>query len=65
MERKANKEIRDKIKRAGLRQWEVAARAGIAESTFVKWIRFHLEGDKLERVERAIDELTERSGNDE
>lgn len=65
MERKANKEIRDKIKRAGLRQWEVAARAGIAESTFVKWIRFPLVGDKLERVERAIDELTERSGNDE
>ena len=58
MERKANKEIRDKIKRAGLRQWEIAEQLRMDESQLSRWLRHELEGERLERVERAIDELT-------
>lgn len=50
----ANEEIRERIKAAGLKHWEVALAVGVCESTFCAWLRRPLVGDKLQRTEEAI-----------
>jgi transposase len=54
-----NKEIRNKIHGHGLKQWEVAEKIGIGDATFCVWLRRELKGTRLERTEKAIDELLE------
>ena len=54
---KANQELRDEIKQAGLHIYEVADRAGLYETSLTRWLRKDLEGDRLARVRRAVDEL--------
>ena len=52
-----NQEIRDRIKAAGLKQWQVAKKLGVAESTFIRWLRDELPSDQKEAIFKAIDEL--------
>lgn len=64
---KANEDIRTAIRSAGLFQWEVAAEIGIAEITFLKWMRFPLPDDKKKKVLTAIlklsaEQLAEEAG---
>lgn len=55
----ANREIRDKIQRARLRNWEVAEKVGITDGRFSVWLRTPLSDERRARVEKAIAELTQ------
>ena len=52
-----NQDIREKIKAAGLKQWQVAKKMGVAESTFIRWLRDELSADQREAIIRAITDL--------
>jgi transposase len=51
--------IKDKINRAGLRQWEIAEKMNISEFTLSRWMRRpeNLSEDKLNDINDAIIEL--------
>ncbi len=58
-----NKDIRQTIENAGLRYWEVAETIGVHPATLCAWLRRPLSGNRLERVQKAIDKLlAEREG---
>ena len=52
-----NQEIRDQIKAAGLKQWEVAKMLGVAESTFIRWLRDDLSEGQRAAISKAIEDL--------
>ena len=52
-----NQDVRQAIKAARLMQYEVAAKLGISEFTFCKWLRTELNEEKKELVFAAISEL--------
>lgn len=54
----SNKTIRDQIADAGLRHWEVADLIGISSYTLSVWLRHELTGERLERVQAAINRLS-------
>lgn len=54
---RANLDIRSQISNARLRNWEIARAVGISDSTFSKWLRTDLTGERKERVEKAINDL--------
>ena len=54
MRQLANMDIRNRLKAAKLRQWELAEQLQIDESQLSRWLRHELEGEKLARVTRAI-----------
>ena len=58
----ANTAIRAKIDDAGIRYWQVAAEVGVNRVTLCEWFRFPLTGERLERVEAAIERLTQKGG---
>ena len=41
-----NKDLRDEMRIANVRQWEVADAIGIYEMTMVKWLRKELDAEK-------------------
>lgn len=53
----SNIAIRTKILQSGLKHYQVAEAVGVTPETFSSWLRKELTGDRLERVERAIEEL--------
>lgn len=55
---RANQELRDAAKNAGVKQWEIAAHLGISEPTLVRWMRTPLSADRESAVLRAIAELS-------
>jgi len=55
-----NQELRNEMRIANVRQWEVADAIGISEMTMVKWLRKELDEDKKARVRKGI-ELAEAS----
>ena len=55
--KKANQDIRDRMKIGGIRQWEVAARIGVDEFRFSRILRSELDADDRDLIERAIREL--------
>lgn len=52
-----NQEIRDQIRAAGLKQWEVARKLGVAESTFIRWLRDELSEEQRTAISKAIEDL--------
>lgn len=61
----ANREIRARIERNGLRHWQVADAIGISAASLVRWLRSPLTEERLQRVQAAIDKLlAERKGGD-
>lgn len=49
-----------KILRAtGATQWRLADTIGISEPTLTRWLRHPLEGERLNRVKAALNELRE------
>lgn len=54
-----NSDIRGEIKAAGLFIWQVAAQLGIAESTFLRWLRFEMSDELKTQIRTAIGELKE------
>lgn len=53
----ANEAIRTTVEQAGLRYWQIAAAIGINRVTLCEWMRFPLTGERLERVQSAIQKL--------
>lgn len=52
-----NKKIRKIIKELDFKYWQVAEKIGISRCTFSEWLRYELTGERLERVQKALDEL--------
>ena len=58
-----NNDIKAEMKRAGVSQWRVAEKLGVAESTLIRWLRFPLSPEREAEIMAAIRELAqERSG---
>ena len=49
-----NKDLRDEMRIANVRQWEVADAIGISEMTMVKWLRKELDAEKKAFVREGI-----------
>ncbi len=54
-----NADIRDELKNANVYLWQIAAKIGIAESTFIRWMRFELSDEQKRQVRMAIKEVME------
>ena len=54
-----DKDLRDAIRIANVRQWEVAEAIGISEMSMVKWLRRELPVDKKMRVQEGIRKVLE------
>lgn len=52
-----NQDIKSQIKEAGLKQWQVAKKCGVNESTFVRWLRDDLSAERRAAILKAIDDL--------
>ena len=49
-----NKDLRDEMRIANVRQWEVAEAIGISEMTMVKWLRRELDDSKKALVREGL-----------
>lgn len=49
-----NKDLRDEMRIANVRQWEVAEAIGISEMTMVKWLRRELDDNKKAMIREGI-----------
>ena len=58
-----NSEIRAKAVSAGVKQWEIADRIGVSESTFTRMMRHPVDRDTRQRILDAIRDIrAERGG---
>lgn len=58
MEKKqANQAIREEIRKAGLKQYEVAEALSISEFTLVRWLRHELDETRKQAVCAAVQHL--------
>ena len=57
----SNADIREEIKAKGLFLWQVAAKLGVAESTFIRWMRMEMDDETKCRVREAIREIQEET----
>ena len=55
--KKANENIRQAAKNAGITFWRIAADIGVSEQTLVRWLRFPLPEDKEQLIMGAITRL--------
>lgn len=58
---RANQDIREKVKEAGLTMWEVSLELGVHETTLVRWLRVEAIGDKRERILEAIKQRKQKN----
>ena len=54
-----NTEIREAIKKARVKHWEVASALGISEYTLVRWLRFPLSEERRAAILKAIETARE------
>ena len=57
-----NHEIREAIKAAGLKHWQVAMACGVNEYTFIRWLRVELSEERRNAILRAIEALSREEG---
>ena len=55
-----NKDLRDEMRIANVRQWEVAEAIGISEMTMVKWLRRELDDRKKAMVREGISKAVQQ-----
>lgn len=55
-----NEKIRDAMRIANVRQWEVADALGVHEATFCVWLRHELSKEKQSEILATIDKLKKR-----
>ena len=58
-----NKDLRDEMQIANVRQWEVADAIGISEMTMVKWLRKELGAEKKALVREGIAKAAQQKKN--
>lgn len=56
---RANQNVRDAARIAGIPLWRIAMQAGISEPTLTRWLRVPLSEERERRVVKAIEELKE------
>lgn len=56
-----NKDLRDEMRIANVRQWEVAEAIGISEMTMVKWLRRELDDSKKALVREGISKAVQNN----
>ena len=52
-----NKDLRDEMRIANVRQWEVAEAIGISEMTMVKWLRREVDDRKKALIREGISKV--------
>ena len=52
-----NKDLREEMRIANVRQWEVAEAIGISEMTMVKWLRKELDDSKKALIREGISKV--------
>ena len=55
-----NKDLRDEMRIANVRQWEVAEAIGVSEMTMVKWLRKELDDSKKALVREGINKAAQQ-----
>ena len=55
----ANQDVRKRIDKAGLTQWQVAEEVGINHVTMSVWLRTELTDVQKKRIDEAIEKLTQ------
>ncbi len=55
-----NRDLRDEMRIANVRQWEVAEAIGISEMTMVKWLRRELDDSKKALVRKGISKAAQQ-----
>ena len=60
-----NEDIKEKIKEAGLYQYQVAKLCGIYESTLIRWLRWELSAEKKAKILSAIEKGRNNNGNNQ
>ena len=58
-----NKDLRDEMRIANVRQWEVADAIGVSEITMVKWLRKELGAEKKALVREGIAKAAQQKKN--
>ena len=58
-----NKDLRDEMRIANVRQWEVADAIGVSEMTMVKWLRKELDAEKKALVREGIAKAAQQTKN--
>ena len=51
---KTNAEIREVIKKSGVKHWELAQILGVSENTLVRWLRIPLTNERQESILNAL-----------
>ena len=59
---KANQRIREALKEAGLRQWELAKLMGMGETTIVRYLREELPEEEQDKIIDLIRNHTKEEG---
>lgn len=52
-----NLDVRDAIRAAGVRHWEVAERLGVREETLCRKLRHELSDNEKKKLLRAVEQL--------
>ena len=55
-----NKDLRDEMRIANVRQWEVAEAIGVSEMTMVKWLRRELSDSKKVLIREGISKVAQQ-----
>lgn len=58
-----NRDLRDEMRIANVRQWEVAEAIGVSEMTMVKWLRKELDDSKKALVREGISKAAQHKQN--
>lgn len=59
MRTKANQDIRNEAKKAGVRMWEIAEKYGTVDAVFSRKLRHELSEDEKTKIFSIINELRE------
>ena len=54
---KLSKELRDQMRRHGVKQWQVANALGVSESTLIRWMRVEPSAEHAAMIAEAIEGL--------
>ena len=54
---RTNQKIRSQMRELGIYQWQLADAVGVSNYSFTIWMRHEMTGERLARVQAALDEL--------
>ena len=58
---KTNAEIREVIKKSGVKHWELAQILGVSENTLVRWLRIPLTNERQESILNALNTVAKEA----